>query len=612
MIGRFRDSDVLRQAAITAVAGVLIGISWSLRLWSPSDTSEMVLSLIAAVLCGGPIILGAIRGLLARQINVDELVALAIIAALIIGEYLTAATVGFIMVLGSLLETYTSSRARRAIEALVELTPDTARVIEGNDERVVPIKEVSPGQHVLVKPGENIPVDGMVVEGTASVNQATITGEPIPVDVSPTKTVYAGSFVEGGALTIQTMRAGEDSTVGKIVRLIKEAESHQARIVRSADAFAKWFTPAILMLAGAVWIWSGEFIRCVSVLVVGCPCALILATPTAVVAAMGRAAKRGLIIKGGRYLEAVAEVDGVVFDKTGTLTIGRPVVQRVNLFNGATAEQVLAWAGSVEQKSEHPFGRAIVEEAKARSVEMGPVTAFESSAGLGVTGVVAGSRIRVGRKEYVNVQTAGETDEDGNTVLWITRDNVCVGSIALDDRVRPSTASAIRELQDLGIASVELLSGDRAAAVRKLADEVQIESWRADLLPHEKVEHLRRLKTAGKKVMYVGDGVNDGPALATSYVGVAMGAGASPVALETAQIGILRPDVSEVPALIRLGRMTRRRIHENLLLFALAYNGIAIFLASAGVLSPIMAAITHNIGSVAVVLNSARLIRCNP
>ncbi len=611
MIARFRDRGLLRQVALTSVAGLMIGACWIQRFWHPAPTIEAVLALAATVLCGGPIIYSAVRGLLAREVNVDELVSLAIIAALIAGEFLTAATVGFIMVLGSLMESYTSGRARKAIESLVGLTPETARLLDDGKERVVPVAEVQREQQVLVKPGEKIPVDGTVIEGSAFVDQAAVTGEAVPRDVAAGSSVFAGTFVHGGALTIKATRVGRDSTLGKIVCLIKEAESHQARIVRSADAFAKWFTPAILVLAGAVWVTSGEFIRCVSVLIVGCPCALILATPTAVVAAMGNAAKRGLLIKGGKFLEAVAEVDTVAFDKTGTLTEGRPTVTRIETLNGATVAQVLSWSASVEQKSEHPFGDAIIQAAACRGVAISPVTAFESSAGLGVSGIVEGSRVRVGRKQYVEVSADEYQDCHGGTVLWVVRDNQHVGLLVLDDTCRSSAAPAVQELKSLGVSSIHLLSGDRVQVVARLAEEVGIEAWEGELLPHEKVERLDSMRQRRQRVMYVGDGVNDGPALATSYVGVAIGAGASPLALETADIGILRPDLLQVPTLLRLGRVTKRRIRENLFVFAVLYNGFAIVLASLGVLSPIMAAITHNVGSVAVVLNSARLIRWN-
>ncbi|MFQ5805878.1 MAG: heavy metal translocating P-type ATPase, partial [Phycisphaerae bacterium] len=451
MIARFRDRELLRQIVMTSAASVLIGVCWALRLWYPAASIETVLALAATVQCGGPIIYAAVRGLLAREVNVDELVSLAIIAALIAGEYLTAATVSFIMVLGSLLESFTSAKARHAIESLVELAPETARLIDGDTERVVPVDKVRPSQRVLVKPGEKIPVDGVVVEGKASVDQAAVTGEPIPVDVAAGKPVYAGTFVHGGALTIRAARVGEDSTLGRIVSLIREAESHQARIVRSADAFAKWFTPAILALAGVVWVTSGEFIRCVSVLVVGCPCALILATPTAVVAAMGNAAKRGLMIKGGKFLEAAGAVDAVAFDKTGTLTEGRPAVRRVATFNGATAGQVLSWAASVEQKSEHPLAAAIVREAKRQNIALSPVTDFTSETGLGVSGVVDGRRVRVGREHYLDAALCGYHDDQDGTTLWVTRDDQCVGAIALNDTLRPSAAPAVRELKALGV-----------------------------------------------------------------------------------------------------------------------------------------------------------------
>lgn len=609
MIARFRDRELLRQATLTSVAGFLIGACWLLRWWHSSAAAETALALIATALCGGPIIVGALRGVIAREVNVDELVSLAIIAALAIGEFLTAATVGFIMVLGSLLESYTSSKAKRAIESLVELTPDTARLVGNGSTRMVRADEVCVGQTVLIKPGEKTPVDGLVVGGSAAVDQAAVTGESVPVDVMPGSTVFAGTFVHDGALTVRATRVGENSTLGKIVSLINDAEKHQARIVRSADAFAKWFTPAILALACGVWLASGDFVRCVSVLVVGCPCALILATPTAIVAAMGNAAKRGLMIKGGRFLEAVGEIDTVVFDKTGTLTEGRPLVQSVRSFDGVAGDEILAWSASVEQNSEHPFADAIAREAEGRKLAVKPVSQFESRVGLGVSGTVGGKRIRVGKREYVAGAADDGSDDTIGTTLWVSCDDRCVGRIAMVDSARPSSAPAIRELKLLGISGIHLLSGDRTCVVESLAAEVGVDAWAGELLPDGKVERLRAMQQTGRKVMYVGDGINDGPALATSHVGVAMGAGASPLALETADIGILKPDLSLVPALIRLGRATRRRIRENLLIFAVLYNGAAIVLASLGVLSPIMAAITHNVGSVAVVLNSARLVR---
>ena len=609
MIARFRDRDVARQLALTSAAGLAIGVCWILRLWYPHPVADTVLALLATALCGGRILYGAVRGLLDRQFNVDELVSLAIIAALIIGEYLTAATVGFIMILGSLLESFTSSRARQAIESLVELAPETARIIDGNTERVVPLSEVRPGQHVLVKPGEKVPVDGNVVEGSALVDQSAVTGESMPVEAEPGTTVFAGGLVHGGALTVETTRVGEDSSLGKIVRLIREAETHQAPIVRSADAFARWFTPAMIALAALVWLLSGDFIRCVSVLVVGCPCALILATPTAVVAALGAAARRGLMIKGGKFLEAVGEVDTVVFDKTGTLTLGLPSVRSIVSLNGENENQVLSWAASVEQKSEHPLAEAVVREAQKRNLAITPVQDFQSSTGLGVSGVVDGSFVRVGRQRFLESATPHLESAEAGSVLWVARDQRPVGAITMEDPPRDSAAIAVSNLRELGFHDIQLLSGDQTKAVRRLAEQVGLDTWRAELLPHEKVEHLGRLKDSGAKVLYVGDGVNDGPALASSYVGAAFGAGASPLALETAPIGILKPDVGRVPELIRLGRRAKRRIRENLLVFAVAYNGLAILLASIGWLSPIMAAIVHNVGSVAVVLNSARLLR---
>ncbi len=608
MIARFRDREVLQQVAMTGTAGALIGACWVLRLWFPNPTAETIVALLATALCGGSIVVRAARGLLSRQVNVDELVSIAIVASLTIGEYLTAATVGFIMVLGSLLESCTSARARSAIESLVSLVPDTARIIENGQERTVPLSEVCVGQRVLVKPGEKIAVDGVVTDGAAGVDQSAVTGEPIPRDVGAGANVFAGTFVHGGALTLRATRVGNDSTLGKIVSLIREAETHQAPIVRSADAFAKWFTPGILALAAVVWLVSGDFMRCVSVLVVGCPCALILATPTAIVAAMGTAARHGIMIKGGRFLEAAAEVDTVAVDKTGTLTLGHPVVQRVEAFDGATADEVLTWAAAVERKSEHPFGEAIIREAERRGLPNLPVGTFASSTGAGVSGQVNGACVRVGRNSHVQATMPGWSSPEDGTVLWVARDARCVGAVVLDDSLRPAARSAIDQLKSMEI-EAHLFSGDRAVVVERVAGAVGIASYRGELLPHEKVAEIEALCRKGSRVMYVGDGVNDGPALASSHVGVALGASASPLALETAPIAILTAELLQVPTLLRLARISKRRILENLLVFGVVYNALAVVLASVGILSPIMGAIVHNVGSVAVVLNSARLAR---
>lgn len=611
MIGRFRDRTVFRQVLLTATSGLLIALSWLFHWFYPQPAVEAGAALLAAALCGGPIILEALKGLWAREVNVDELVSLAILAAVVSGEFLTAATVSFIMVLGSLLEAVTAAHARAAIESLAALTPDKARLLaENGAERMIAVEDVKVGQRVLVKPGEKIPVDGQVLEGAAAVDQASITGESLPVAGEAGAQVYAGSFVEGGALVIEASRVGQDSTLGKIVTLIEQAESHQAQVVRSADAFAKWFTPVILLISGSAWWWSGDFMRFVAVLVVGCPCALILATPTAVVAAMGAAAKRGVMIKGGQFLEACAEVDAVAFDKTGTLTEGRPTLQQIHTFSGLREDEVLSLAAALEQRSEHPLAAAVLNCAKARGLAVEPVSNFQSIAGMGVSGVVGGEEIHVGREEFLgHVLSPSLEQRNGSATLWVSRAGQCVGQMSFEDTLRDDAANVVQKLQQECPKGVYLYSGDRPEVVDRISAELGIGAGKGGMLPHEKVAELKRIASAGDRVMYVGDGVNDGPALAASFVGVAFGAGASPLALETAPIAVLNPDLNLLPELLQLGRRTRSRIRENLFLFALLYNGAAILLASAGVLSPIMGAVAHNIGSVAVVLNSARLVR---
>lgn len=583
------------------------------------------LSLTSLSFSGFPIVWGALKGLIQLRTNVDELLALAIVASLILGEWISAAIVAFIMVLGGLLEEYTNARARRHIERLLEGSPAHALRLEANGEtRTVPIAELRAGDRVLARPGDVIPADGTVEEGQSDVDESMLTGESLPVSKTAGSAVSAGTITCEGALQIVVERTGDDTTQGKIIQLITDAEQHRAPILRVAEGYAKWFTPVILTFAAATWLYTGDVLRAVTMLIVGCPCSFVLATPTAVVAALGRASKCGILVKGGKYLEACALTDALVFDKTGTLTAGRYRLTEVLPLNGHASDALLEHAARLEAAAEHPVARAVVDAARARGSAVVPSANLQREAGLGVTeadGPEGKHAWRCGNRAFMDrhgVAVAPETQQrvdtlcaEGSTVLFLAEGQTLQGLLLLEDEIRAGTKETLERLAADGYRDWTVLTGDHEAVAQRVAGQLDIprERVRAHLLPKDKYAYVEQLEAGGRRVCYVGDGTNDGPALAAASVGVSIGARENTVALETADIVLMKNGLETLPFLLRLSRATRRTISQNIFLFGLLYNALMLAGSASGVLTPILGAFGHNIGSLAVVFNSARLLR---
>ncbi len=622
MIGRFsqlgvyrellRSRDFYRISSGGALA--LASYLWDRGSVEPSSIG-VSLALMSLALNGFPIVWNAVRGLVDRKVNVDELVSLAIVASLVQGEYLTAALVSFVMVLGALIEQATSDSSRKAIQSLINLSPETATVLADGEAREVSVAEVKVGDLLLVKPGERIPVDAVLRKGITAVDESSITGEPMPREKAAGDAVYAGTLNQNGVVEIEATRVGEDSTLGKVIQLVSMAESHKPRAVKLIDRYARWFTPAIIACAVVAWQLTGEASKAVTVLIVGCPCALILAAPTAVVAAIGRAAKSGILVKGGLFLEEAGRANVILFDKTGTLTEGKPRVDEIVSAEGVDAREVLSCAASVEQNSTHPLARAVLKAAHYAKVTIRRAEDMVAEIGLGVRAQVEGSLVEVGSSYMGGDGTIFSPTlrlslerfrENGATPLVVYRNRQPVGILSVRDQLRPSIGETVRSLKSLGIGRIGILSGDHEKSVRRVAASAGLmDSWWG-LKPQEKLQLVNDFQASGNVVMFAGDGINDAPALAAANVGVAMGAAGTDVALETADIALMNDDISKLPFLIRLGRRTLRVIKWNIA-FGMIFNAAAVIAGGSGLLSPIMGAVVHNIGSVLVVLSSSSI-----
>lgn len=620
MIGRFSQLGVYRELLGSrhfyriGLAGCLTLASY---LW---DRAEEVLSLpgialalSALMLSGLPILMGAVRGLLARKVNVDELVSLAIIACLIEGEYLTAAVVSLVMVLGAILEEATSNSARKAVESLMHISPDTALLIVDGKPVTIAVGEVEIGDHLLVKPGVRIPVDGIVDKGITSVDESSMTGEAIPREKRAGDDIYAGTLNLNGVIEIEATKVGEDTTLGKVIKLVSEAEAHKPRAVKLIDRYAQWFTPAILAAAGITWWITGEVSRAITVLIVGCPCALILAAPTAIVASIGRAARSGILVKGGLFLEETGRARTVLFDKTGTLTEGKPRVDEVFAIKGVEPDEVLARAACVEQNSTHPLASAVLRAAHYARINLCPAEEMVTEIGRGVRAVVEGRLVEVGSSCYMDGELPKELctslekiKEKGATPLLVYEDGRPLGIISVADHVRSTARQMVQDLSTMGVKRIGLLSGDHHKAALPVAESVGLTDAWAELRPEDKLQMIEDFQASGEVVVYVGDGINDAPALARANAGIAMGGIGTDVALETADIVLMNDDISKLPFLIQLSRRTLKTIKWNIA-FGMIFNAIAVLASGTGVLSPIMGALVHNIGSVLVVLSSASI-----
>ena len=574
---------------------------------------------VAIILCGVPIILEAVIGLVtAFDIKADVLVSMALIASVIIGEDFAAGEVAFIMQLGSLLEDLTVAKARAGIEKLVQLTPQTARRISGGAEEDIPAENVRVGDVLRVLPGETIPVDGVILTGVTSVNQAVMTGESLPVDKGPGDEVSSGTVNQFGSFDMRAAKVGEDSSIQRMIRLVQSADAGKAKIVGLADRWATWIVVTALVAAAGTWAVTGEIIRAVTILVVFCPCALVLATPTAIMAAIGNATKHGFLVREGDALERLATVRRVCFDKTGTLTTGHPRVAAVRSFDDGLGEDGLyALAASVEARSEHPLGKAVVAGWRETGGELAAAEDFAMLPGRGVSALVGSRRVLAGNIELLAsegaapgaemLSAAEEYRERGCTVIYIAVSGAAAGFIALSDTLRPGMADTISAVREAGAEPV-LLTGDHRNAAETIARELGITEYKYECLPEDKLAWIDASQRAGAPVCMIGDGINDAPALKMACTGIAMGGVGSDIAIEAADIALVNDEISELPHLLRLSRRMMRTIKLNLT-FSMALNFAAIVLAMTGLLGPVVGALVHNMGSVLVIINSAFLLR---
>jgi heavy metal translocating P-type ATPase len=574
---------------------------------------------IAILLCGIPIILEAVIGLVTRfDIKADVLVSLALIASVCIGEYFAAGEVAFIMQLGALLEDLTVARARAGIEKLVHLTPQTARVLRDNQEEIIPAMQVQAGQMLRVLPGETIPVDGVIVSGQTSINQAVMTGESMPVDKSAGDEVSSGTVNQFGAFDMKATKVGEDSSIQRMIRLVQSADAGKAKIVGMADRWATWIVVIALTAAALTWIISGEIIRAVTILVVFCPCALVLATPTAIMAAIGNATKHGFLVREGDALERLAKVSRMTFDKTGTLTYGSPKVAKVrSVLEGISDDKLYACIAAAEQLSEHPLGKAIAASYRNTGNGIRKAEDFRMIPGEGVSAVVEGKRILAGNEKLFQSHQVSILDAvrheaeaslaEGCTVIYAAVEPDMAGYIVLTDTMREESANVISGLTRLGVQPV-LLTGDNQNTAQTIAGKLHIGEVHANCLPEDKLRIIAEYQTNGADVCMIGDGVNDAPALKRANVGIAMGGVGSDIAVDAADIVLVDDEVRELPHLFALSKRMMNTIKLNLT-FSMTLNFIAVALAITGILNPVVGALVHNAGSVLVIVNSALLLK---
>ena len=586
----------------------------SLLQWRPLPFD---LAWVAILLCGVPIILEAVIGLVTTfDIKADVLVSLALIASVCIGETFAAGEVAFIMQLGGLLEELTVARARAGIEKLVHLTPQTARVLRNGREEILPAEQVQIGDRLRVLPGEGVPVDGVILSGQTSINQAVMTGESLPVDKTVGDTVSSGTVNQFGAFEMEATKVGEDSSIQRMIRLVQSADAGKARIVGLADRWATWIVVIALSAAALTWLITGQIIRAVTILVVFCPCALVLATPTAIMAAIGNATKHGFLVREGDALERLAKAKIIAFDKTGTLTHGTPEVAAVvSVSEVCGKDELYRLAASAEQLSEHPLGKAIVRCYRRDGGALAEAQDFRMIPGRGVRAQVEGKTVLAGNPERLREQgapmempaVADSYLQQGCTVTYVAVDGEFAGFLALSDTLRQESAATITELSRLGVRPV-LLTGDHENAARTIAGKLGIRELQANCLPEDKLTAIGDYQAQGLPVCMIGDGVNDAPALKRADVGIAMGGVGSDIAVDAADIALVDDEVKELPHLIALSHRMMTTIKLNMS-FSMALNFVAIVLAIIGTLNPVVGALIHNAGSVLVITNSAFLLK---
>lgn len=600
--------------------GLLVLILLSLLFQYGIKVLPFDFAILPLIFGGGYVIWTTLEAVIKlKKITAGIMVVLALIGTTYVGEYLAGAIVAFMMISGEFLEEITLDKTRNAVKALIKLVPDTAwKKIDGEYQEVS-IKKIRVGDMILVKPGERIAVDGVIVSGQAAVNEASITGESMPVDKTTGDKVYVGTLNESGVLEVATEKIGGDTTLGKIIKTVRMAQENKGEVQRTADRFAQYFTPVILLICAGVWIGTHELMRVMTILVIACPCALVLATPTAVVACVGNAAKRGVLIKGGITIEKAARITTVCMDKTGTLTNGTPKVVDIKSFGETNETDLLMTAAIVEKNSQHPLAKAILEYAKSRGLSGIPDSEnFNIMFGRGIRVRSGGMALEVSNARALDdtevkentaaVNYLKDQESLGRTALVIIKDGTVIGGIAIADTIRDNMKTAVEKMKATGIKRIIMLTGDNAATAAAIAAETGITEYHAGLLPDDKLTIIQKLQKEGESVAMIGDGVNDAPALTLSDVGIAMGAIGTDVAIESSDIALMADDMMMVSEMFALSRKTYSIIKQNIWLFAVFVNVAGVMLSSMGFLTPIIGAIIHNVSSIFVVLNSARML----
>ena len=606
-------SRSMGRPAFAFFGGLLILNSFLLPLIFQNAQFAADLSAAIGALCLAlPIVGTAVRDLIEGRVYMNELVALAILAAFTGGDFRTAGIIAFFLLVTIIIETHTASGAQRSIEALIRLTPHTARKIADGVETEVDVLSLAIDDEIVVRPGENFPVDGVIVNGQSAVNQASITGESLPVDKAPGDEIYAGTMNISGLLRVRVTKLGSDTTLGKVKDMILSAERNKTPIVRIIDRYAGYYTPTILMLAAITWwLTDGSMNRVIALLVIACPCAVVLATPTTIVAAVAAAARLGILIKNISHLELTARIRAVVFDKTGTLTEGELSVARLAPADGIQPAELVQMAVTLEAHSNHPTALAIQRLAADAGIAPLQADQIGETHGKGVGAQVNGQQVYVGRAAWLKscgVTVPESVDEsEGMSVVYVSSGKRFLGWIGFKDKIRPEASEAIRELKQLGVTHCAMVTGDRASVAKVIAGQLDIDDVRSDCLPQGKVEYVEAVKEHSV-VAVVGDGVNDAPALAAGDLGIAMGAIGSDIAINSASVALMTNDLRRIPLLVRLSRKTNAVMNQNLA-FGLLFVLSGIILSVFGVMSPVLAAILHAVSTLIVIFNSARLVR---
>jgi Cd2+/Zn2+-exporting ATPase len=609
---KLREFVVL--ALVPVVVGVLILLSWGLSVWHIGPAWVNAGLALAATFFGGwQRFLGGFQ---------DLFVVVALTATLAVGEFRPAAVIIFIMVVVGALESYTMDKNRQSIRNLLDLTPRTATVRRGEEEAEVSLDEIAVGTVVIVKPGERVPVDAVVIEGASSVDQAPITGESMPVEKSKGSELFGGTLNLTGRVEARATKVGRDTMLARIVHLVEEAQDTKAPIQNTADRFTVWFLPVVLLLAIVVYATTGNIKTAVSILLVACPCAFAIATPTAVTAGISNMARRGVLVKGGAFFELAGKLDALVMDKTGTFTMGRPKVLDVVAFDGVARNDIVQMAAVAEKYSEHPLAKAVLASAHEAGLETPDPDEFKVEIGKGVVAQWKGRELVVGQVDFLKakgIPISAQTEavvvsqtQQGRTAVLVAHGAQAVGLIAIADEIRPETKAAIAELhQVMGNKNITMLTGDNPLVAASVAKAIGVEHFQAGLLPEQKQEFVKKLQAAGHTVGMIGDGINDAPALALADVGIAMGGTGTDVAIETADVTLMNDNLSRIVDFILMSRAVLRRIKLNIFL-SIIYNVIGLALGAFGMLTPIVAIIFQEAGCISVVLSSMLLLWAKP